>query len=357
MYQTCLFCQKSLGANESIEALPIGRRVAFDGAKGRLWVICQHCARWNLAPFDARWEAMEQCERAYRDTRVRLSTDNVGLARLRDGTDLVRIGAPLRPEFAAWRYGDQFGRRRRRNAIMVTGATVGAGLAVTGIVSGGLAVAAFFPLIQVVSAVVIAGTQHKILRHRIVLDDGRRIAPTGSLRILDLDVEEGWGLEAGVLEPFDTSKRADRRWNFSQEQYAAAVVTVRGAHAMPLLRRFLPHVNGSGATAARVREGVELLETAGGPEGFARWAASQRRIWGAQQTQGDTGSLHHIPVAARLALEMSVNEDAERRALEGELTQLEAAWREAEELAGIADRLATPVAIERRLEELRRGQD
>ena len=28
--------------------------------------------------------------------------------------DLIRIGEPQRPEMAAWRYGDQFGRRRRR---------------------------------------------------------------------------------------------------------------------------------------------------------------------------------------------------------------------------------------------------
>jgi hypothetical protein len=40
-----------------------------------------------------------------------------------------------------------------------------------------------------------------------------------------------------------------------------------------------------------------------------------------------------------LAFEMALHEEAERRALEGELAQLEAAWREAEEIADIADRL------------------
>jgi len=38
-----------------------------------------------------------------------------------------------------------------------------------------------------------------------------------------------------------------------------------------------------------------------------------------------------------LALEMSLHEESERRALEGELALLEAAWRDAEELAQIAD--------------------
>jgi hypothetical protein len=37
---------------------------------------------------------------------------------------------------------------------------------------------------------------------------------------------------------------------------------------------------------------------------------------------------------------MALHEESERRALEGELTLLESAWREAEEIAGIADRLA-----------------
>ena len=114
MYSTCLFCNNPLGANESVEAFPVGKRLAFDQAKGRLWVVCPKCERWNLTPLEERWEAIEQTEKLYRDTRRRVATENVGLAKLRDGTTLVRIGEPLRPEFAAWRYGDQFGRRRNR---------------------------------------------------------------------------------------------------------------------------------------------------------------------------------------------------------------------------------------------------
>ena len=40
----------------------------------------------------------------------------------REGLDLVRIGEPLRPEFAAWRYGDQLGERMRR---MIAATAVG----------------------------------------------------------------------------------------------------------------------------------------------------------------------------------------------------------------------------------------
>lgn len=39
MYTTCLFCHSSLGTNETIESFPVGRRLAFDAAHGRLWVV------------------------------------------------------------------------------------------------------------------------------------------------------------------------------------------------------------------------------------------------------------------------------------------------------------------------------
>jgi hypothetical protein len=65
-----------------------------------------------------------------------------------------------------------------------------------------------------------------------------------------------------------------------------------------------------------------------------------RSFW----SRGGTGSeertpLHWLPDVDRLALEMAANEDAERRALKGELRQLEDAWREAEEVAAIADHI------------------
>src|SRR5215471_7005472 len=121
MYSTCLFCHSHLGANEAVEHFPVGRRLAFDPGRGRLWVVCRKCERWNLSPLEERWEAIEESERLFRGTRLRVSTDNIGLARAADGLELVRIGSPQRPEMAAWRYGDQFGRRRRRH-LMWTGA-------------------------------------------------------------------------------------------------------------------------------------------------------------------------------------------------------------------------------------------
>ena len=142
MYSHCIFCQSPLGTNEVIAAFPVGRRLAFDPAKGRLWVVCRKCERWNLSPLEERWEAFEECERVFHGARMRMSTDNIGLARLKEGLELVRIGSPLRPEFAAWRYGDQFGRRRRR-ALIWTGAGIAAIVAVyAGALAAGISIRA-----------------------------------------------------------------------------------------------------------------------------------------------------------------------------------------------------------------------
>lgn len=352
MYATCLHCSAALGDNEAIEALPIGRRLAFDAARGRLWVVCRHCERWNLTPFESRWEAVEQCERAYRATRVRVSTDQIGLARLPEGTELVRIGQPLRPEFAAWRYGDQFGRRRTRNALMVGGTVVGAGLAVTGLFALGATAAGLFPLINIAS---VLSAVRRMPPHgpRVQMPDGEWVAPLGNPRLIDLPRADGqWGIEVGISARATTRASLDpTNWleHSQANKNEIGRVQIPGTLATPLLRRVLPIVNRSGATRQRILGGVQLIEEAGGPDHFARWATSKRREWAARSSFGDTGDLTAIPVEARLAFEMALHEDTERRALEGELSVLEAAWREAEEIAGIADNLLLPGAVEAEL--------
>ena len=67
MYTTCLWCNSSLGRNETLPSFPVGRRFAFDARQGRLWVICPHCDRWNLTPLDERWEAIDAAERLFCD--------------------------------------------------------------------------------------------------------------------------------------------------------------------------------------------------------------------------------------------------------------------------------------------------
>jgi hypothetical protein len=109
MFRNCLHCTADLGANDAIEAFPVGRRLAFDASQGRLWVVCGRCGRWNLTPVEERWEAIEQCARRFQATRTRVSTAEIGLARTHGGLELIRIGAPERPELPHGDTGVSFG--------------------------------------------------------------------------------------------------------------------------------------------------------------------------------------------------------------------------------------------------------
>jgi hypothetical protein len=62
-----------------------------------------------------------------------------------------------------------------------------------------------------------------------------------------------------------------------------------------------------------------------------------------------------LPAAQRLALEMALHEEAERRALDGELAELETAWRDAEEIAAIADNLLVPASVDEEFRKLKGG--
>ena len=66
---------------------------------------------------------------------------------------------------------------------------------------------------------------------------------------------------------------------------------------------------------------------------------------------GVPGYIHKMPKPTRLALEMALHEEQERRALEGELWRLERAWHEAEEIAAIADNLLLPKGAAELLDE------
>ena len=63
-----------------------------------------------------------------------------------------------------------------------------------------------------------------------------------------------------------------------------------------------------------------------------------------------------MPKSTRLALEMALHEERERRAVEGELWVLERAWREAEEIAEIADNLLVPKRARRFIRRHRSGE-
>ena len=86
-----------------------------------------------------------------------------------------------------------------------------------------------------------------------------------------------------------------------------------------------------------------LIETAGGPERLVTEVASANDFkWGGISP----GYLWKMPAPTKLALEMALHEEQERRALEGELWLLERAWKDAEEIAAISDDLLLPEGVE-----------
>jgi hypothetical protein len=339
VYKTCLFCHVDLGRNDSIPSLSIGRRIAFDERRGRLWVICTECGRWNLTPFEERWEAIEECERMYRATRLRLATDNVGLAQPRLGFELVRIGEALRPEIAAWRYGTK----------LLTRATTIAGYAKN-----------------------LGVNRNTVMKLRTVPRRHEVLArvPVGKLRAT---IRFAHLPDAEILRP-----DKDEVWRL-RVRHDHGLTMIEGAEAMKAARVLLTALNDGSAPEQMVGAAVEKLDDAGHTDNyFARIGAlAMATSWGRlpvvrglaatplvgpekQKTaaerlivritarsfwsRGGTGSeerslLHRLPDVDRLALEMAANEDAERSALGGELKTLEEAWREAEEVAAIADHL------------------
>ncbi len=358
MYSSCIFCHAALGVNQSIESFPVGRRLAFDAQKGRLWVVCERCERWNLTPLEERWEAVEECERRYRDSRTRVATDNVGLARVDDGLELVRIGAPLRPELAAWRYGDQFGRRRRRKSLriggmMAAGATIMVGGPMMGMAAGSLFLAG--NAVANAWAIVAASRGAVLLPH----PEGGRLRMNfdqlQTVRLIERPANEGgWALDV----PYAGHLRDDQPWHRQLHNYinlpvGQGHVTLSGPTAELAAGRILARINRAGATQRRVREAVGLLESAADPSHYFADAARRTREWGREQLWGDTGALRYLPRPVRLALEMAANEDTERSAMEGELAELEMAWRDAEEVASIADNLFLPDSVVRRWKTLR----
>jgi hypothetical protein len=141
-------------------------------------------------------------------------------------------------------------------------------------------------------------------------------------------------------------------------------VTVRGDDALRVARVLLPRINVSGGNAAAVNDALGLLEHDPTPTTlFARMAAEEDRHHRIFFTQGMVALNNREPhyrlgglsPAQRLALEMCLHENDERRALEGELHELEARWKEAEEIAAISDNLFTPAGITERLQRLRNG--
>jgi hypothetical protein len=76
-----------------------------------------------------------------------------------------------------------------------------------------------------------------------------------------------------------------------------------------------------------------LIENAGSPTSFARGVLRDGR------------SVKLLDRTAAIGLEITANEAAEQRLLEAEVAELEAMWREEEQVSAIADGELTPLPV------------
>jgi hypothetical protein len=325
MYRTCAFCNGKLDGDGGPSGLGVGRRLAFDEWKGRLWVICPKCSRWNLAPLDDRLERIDSLARAAAAGRVAAASAQVALIRWQ-AYDIVRVGKPRRLEFATWRYGERLRARRREQLKFVVPVTVAAvGLAVAVNVTAGGSLGVFVWNMPNLARRLYTGM---VGRRRVGLAEPPVCERCGNV----LELRARHVAHARVLGHPQT----DLALLLSCPACRAEGAMLVGREAQLALRQGLTYLAIARAGRQRVEDAARLVEGAGGPDQLIREVA-RREL-----------TLRSLAPERRLALEMAVDERAE-------VEELERQWREAEEIAEIADGpLSAEPELEEELREMRR---
>ena len=324
MYRTCAFCNAPFDGDGGPSGLGVGRRLAFDEWRGRLWVVCSRCSRWNLTPLDDRPERIEAVARVARDggSRVVAATDQVTLIRWQH-YDLVRVGKPLRVELATWRYGERLRTRQRdrmKFVVPLTVAAVGLGIAANVAAGGGLGVFVW-NLHRLVDRAYIGIVGNR----KVLLSEPPNCAHCGA--VMQLRARH---VQHARVVP-DAHAEVAVVLSCPRCQREGAQLT--GPDAVHVLRQGLTYLNVSRSGRRRAEDAARVVDDVGGADRLLQDVA-RREL-----------TLRSLRPERRLALEMAVDERAE-------VAELERQWREAEEIAEIADgALSTTEQLE---EELRR---
>ena len=328
MFRSCAFCNAAFDGDGGPSGLGVGRRIAFDEWRGRLWVVCPRCSRWNLTPFDDRLERIEAVARSASRGRIAASTDQVALIRW-ERYDFVRVGKPPRVELATWRYGERLRNRQRERmkvVVPLTVAAIGLGIAANVAAGGGLGV--------------VVWNVHRLADRFYVWLVGARKVPLieppicahcGSLMQL-----RARHVQYARIVP---DRHADMAVLLSCPNCKAEGAQLTGSEAIQVLRQGLTYLNLDKGGRRRAEDAAREVDQIGGADRLV--ADIARRELTLRSLRAERG----------LALEMAVDERAE-------VEELERQWREAEEIADIADgTLGTSTEIENELRRLknRRG--
>ena len=325
MFLTCAFCNAAFDGDGGPSGLGVGRRLAFDEWKGRLWVVCPRCSRWNLTPFDDRLERIEAVARAAREGRVAASTAQVALIRWQR-YDFVRVGKPPRVELATWRYGERIRNRQRERmkvVVPLTIAAIGLGVAANVAAGGGFGVVVWnvHRLVDWMYLRIIGGK-------KVTLEEAPICAHCGSLMQL-----RARHVQHARMVP---DAHADVAVVLSCPHCRHEGAHLTGHEAVQVLRQGLTYLNMVRAGRKRAEDAAREVDMMGGPDHLVR-DISQHEL-----------TLRSLRPERGLALEMAVDERAE-------VEELERQWREAEEIADIADgTLSTTTAVEEALRRLKK---
>ncbi|MGH7672976.1 MAG: hypothetical protein ACREMC_08750 [Gemmatimonadales bacterium] len=325
MFKTCAFCNASLDGDGGPSGLGVGRRLAFDEWKGRLWVLCSRCSRWTLTPLDDRLEKIEAVARAAHAGRVAAATDQVALIRWRR-YDLVRVGKPMRVELATWRYGERLRSRQRERMMVVVPlsiAAIGLGVAANVAAGGGLGVFVW-NMHRIADRLYVALVGNR----RVVVSEPPICDRCGSLMHL-----RSRHVQHARVVP---DAHADMAVVLSCPRCRREGAQLIGPDAVQVLRQGLTYLNVSRSGRRRAEDAARVVEEVGGPDRLLHDVA-RREL-----------TLRSLPAERRLALEMAVDERVE-------VEELERQWRDAEEIAEIADgSLSTSAELEEELRRLKR---
>jgi hypothetical protein len=307
MFRSCGFCNASFDGDGGPSGLGVGRRIAFDEWKGRLWVVCPRCSRWNLTPFDDRLERIESVARAASEGRIAASTDQVALIRWQR-YDFVRVGKPPRIELATWRYGERLRNRQRERmkvVVPLTVAAIGLGVAANVAAGGGFGVVVWniHRIADWMYLRMVGGRKVPLIESPICAHCGS-VMQLRARHVQHARVVPDRQTEMAVLLSCPRCRQEGAQ--------------LSGSDATQVLRQGLTYLNLARGGRRRAEDAAKEVDLVGGPDQLVRDIAKREL------------TLRSLRPERGLALEMAVDERAE-------VEELERQWRDAEEIADIAD--------------------
>ncbi|HEY7192469.1 MAG TPA: hypothetical protein VH439_01925 [Gemmatimonadales bacterium] len=262
--------------------------------------------------------------RAASQGRVAASTLQVSLIRW-ERYDFVRVGKPPRIELATWRYGERLRNRQRERmkvVVPLTVAAIGLGIAANVAAGGGFGVIVW-NVHRIVDRIYVG----LVGRRRVTLTEPPICAHCGSVMVL-----RAKHVQYARVVP---DRHADMAVLLSCPNCRQEAAQLTGQDAVQVLRQGLTFLNLDRGGRRRAEDAAREVDYVGGADHLVRDIA-RREL-----------TLRSLRPERGLAFEMAIDERAE-------VEELERQWKEAEEIADIADgTLGTSTEVENELRRLK----